>query len=110
MSAADAGVLAADPTVELEEGALGSDAVASGAVPSETGRLEPAAGALDRDSEAHDARRSSRAKRARFTRSPSFGFAQARRDAIPHLRLGKYVRFDEADLEQWLQALKRRPK
>ena len=27
----------------------------------------------------------------------------ARRDAIPHVRLGKYVRFDQGELEQWWQ-------
>ena len=36
--------------------------------------------------------------------------AQARRDAVPHLRLGKYVRFDPGDLERWIQSVKRGPK
>jgi Helix-turn-helix domain len=41
---------------------------------------------------------------------PSWLLAQARRDAVPHLRLGKYVRFDQADLERWIQTVKRGPK
>jgi excisionase family DNA binding protein len=36
--------------------------------------------------------------------------AQARRDAVPHLRLGKYVRFDRVDLERWVATMKRGPK
>lgn len=35
--------------------------------------------------------------------------AQARRDAVPHLRFGKYVRFDPADLERWIVSVKRGP-
>lgn len=31
----------------------------------------------------------------------SWVMAEARRNAIPHVRLGKYVRFDQADLENW---------
>jgi excisionase family DNA binding protein len=33
--------------------------------------------------------------------------AQARRDAVPHVRLGKYVRFQAADLERWIETRKR---
>ena len=33
--------------------------------------------------------------------------AQARKDGVPHLRLGKYVRFDPADLENWIKSQKR---
>ena len=35
--------------------------------------------------------------------------AQARLNAIPHLRLGKYVRFDEHELAAWLTTVKRGP-
>ena len=38
---------------------------------------------------------------------PTWLLAQARRDSIPHLRLGKYVRFDPADLEHWIETRKR---
>jgi excisionase family DNA binding protein len=31
----------------------------------------------------------------------------ARSGAIPHVRLGRYVRFDLADVEAWLEACKR---
>ncbi len=41
---------------------------------------------------------------------PTWLLAQARRDGIPHLRLGKYVRFDRRDLERWIESLKRGPK
>jgi Helix-turn-helix domain len=41
---------------------------------------------------------------------PSWLLAQARRDAVPHLRLDKYVRFDAADLERWIESVKRGPK
>jgi hypothetical protein len=37
----------------------------------------------------------------------SWLLAQARRDAVPHLRLGKYVRFDPVDLERWAETRKR---
>jgi len=40
----------------------------------------------------------------------SWLLAQARRDKVPHVRLGKYVRFDPADLEQWIVSVKRGPK
>jgi Helix-turn-helix domain len=40
----------------------------------------------------------------------SWLLAQARRDAIPHVRLGKYVRFDEVDLLAWLETVKGWPK
>ena len=36
--------------------------------------------------------------------------AQARQDKVPHVRLGKYVRFDPADLEAWLPTHKRGPR
>jgi hypothetical protein len=29
---------------------------------------------------------------------------------VPHVRLGKYVRFDPADLARWIEAVKRGPK
>jgi excisionase family DNA binding protein len=31
----------------------------------------------------------------------------ARSGAIPHVRLGRYVRFDVADIDAWLEACKR---
>lgn len=31
----------------------------------------------------------------------SWVLAQARRNRIPHVRLGRYVRFDPAELEAW---------
>jgi excisionase family DNA binding protein len=31
----------------------------------------------------------------------SWVLAQARSDRIPHVRFGRYVRFDEAELERW---------
>lgn len=40
----------------------------------------------------------------------SWLLAQARRDAVPHVRLGRYVRFVEADLERWIETVKRGPK
>jgi hypothetical protein len=40
----------------------------------------------------------------------SWLLAQARRDNVPHVRLGKYVRFDPADLERWIVSVKRGPK
>ena len=35
--------------------------------------------------------------------------AEARADRIPHVRLGKYVRFDEAELGRWALARQRGP-
>lgn len=40
---------------------------------------------------------------------PSWVLAQARRDAIPHIRLGRYVRFDPVDLESWSKSRTRGP-
>jgi excisionase family DNA binding protein len=34
---------------------------------------------------------------------------QARRDAIPHVRLGRYVRFDPEELMAWTRARTRGP-
>jgi excisionase family DNA binding protein len=36
--------------------------------------------------------------------------AQAREDAIPHVRLGRYVRFDADDLREWAQERRRGPR
>jgi hypothetical protein len=36
--------------------------------------------------------------------------AQAREDKVPHVRLGKYVRYDPEDLERWIATVKRGPK
>jgi hypothetical protein len=38
---------------------------------------------------------------------PTWLLAQARKDGVPHLRLGKYVRFDPADFENWIKSQKR---
>ena len=38
---------------------------------------------------------------------PSWLLAQARRDAVPHVKLGKYVRFDQADLLAWIESVKK---
>jgi hypothetical protein len=35
--------------------------------------------------------------------------AEARADRIPHVKLGKYVRFDADELEVWLRARARGP-
>jgi excisionase family DNA binding protein len=35
--------------------------------------------------------------------------AEARRDRIPHVRLGRYVRFDPDELERWWRARMRGP-
>ena len=36
--------------------------------------------------------------------------AQARGGKVPHVKLGKYTRFDPEDLERWLASVKRGPK
>lgn len=35
--------------------------------------------------------------------------AEARADRIPHVRLGRYVRFDAAELQRWWQARRQGP-
>jgi excisionase family DNA binding protein len=39
----------------------------------------------------------------------SWVLAEARRDRIPHVRLGRYVRFDPAELEAWWRGRMRSP-
>jgi excisionase family DNA binding protein len=39
----------------------------------------------------------------------SWVLAEARADRIPHVRLGKYVRFEAAELEAWWQSRRRGP-
>jgi excisionase family DNA binding protein len=39
----------------------------------------------------------------------SWVLAQARADRIPHVRLGRYVRFDPAELEAWWRGRMRGP-
>lgn len=39
----------------------------------------------------------------------SWVLAQARRDAIPHVRLSRYVRFDADELEAWWRSRARGP-
>jgi excisionase family DNA binding protein len=34
-------------------------------------------------------------------------YAEARADRIPHIRLGRYLRFHPADLEHWLVVVRR---
>lgn len=34
---------------------------------------------------------------------PSWLLTEARRNRVPHVRIGKYVRFDPAALERWAQ-------
>lgn len=40
---------------------------------------------------------------------PSWILAEARADRIPHVRLGRYVRFDADDLTTWMHARKQGP-
>jgi excisionase family DNA binding protein len=39
----------------------------------------------------------------------SWVLAEARADRIPHVRLGRYVRFDSAELQMWWQTRRRGP-
>ena len=39
----------------------------------------------------------------------SWLLAQARRDAVPHVRLGRYVRFDAEELRAWARSRMRSP-
>lgn len=36
--------------------------------------------------------------------------AEARAERIPHVRLGRYVRFDPAEVERWLEGRRRGPR
>lgn len=36
-------------------------------------------------------------------------YAETRRNAIPHLRLGRYVRYRRAAIEAWMARIERRP-
>ena len=40
---------------------------------------------------------------------PSWVLEAARRNAIPHIRLGRYVRFRRRDIEAWLLEQRRGP-
>jgi excisionase family DNA binding protein len=40
----------------------------------------------------------------------SWVLSEARADRIPHIRLGRYVRFDAGELEQWWQSRQRGPR
>jgi excisionase family DNA binding protein len=40
---------------------------------------------------------------------PSWVLAEARADRIPHIRLGRYVRFDGAEVEAWWRGRVRGP-
>lgn len=41
---------------------------------------------------------------------PSWLLSEARSNRVPHVRLGKYVRFDPSDLATWTRAQARGPK
>jgi excisionase family DNA binding protein len=43
----------------------------------------------------------------RVTRA--WAYAETRRNAIPHLRLGRYVRYRRAAIEAWMAQIERRP-
>jgi excisionase family DNA binding protein len=36
-------------------------------------------------------------------------YAETRRNAIPHLRLGRYVRYRRSAIEEWMRAVERGP-
>lgn len=36
-------------------------------------------------------------------------YAETRRDAIPHLRLGRYVRYRRSAIEAWMRTIERGP-
>lgn len=36
-------------------------------------------------------------------------YAQTRRNALPHLRLGRYVRYRRSAIEAWMKAVERGP-
>ncbi|HWI06936.1 MAG TPA: helix-turn-helix domain-containing protein [Solirubrobacteraceae bacterium] len=36
-------------------------------------------------------------------------YAETRRNAIPHLRLGRYVRYRRDAIEAWMERIERRP-
>jgi excisionase family DNA binding protein len=40
---------------------------------------------------------------------PTWLLAEARRDRVPHVRFGRYVRFDPEELERWWRARMRGP-
>ncbi len=42
--------------------------------------------------------------------NPRWVLGAARRNAIPHIRLGRYVRFRRVDLEAWLLEQRRGPR
>lgn len=37
-------------------------------------------------------------------------YAQTRRDALPHLRLGRYVRYRRSAIETWMRQVERGPR
>jgi excisionase family DNA binding protein len=41
---------------------------------------------------------------------PSWVRAQARAERIPHIKLGKYTRFERGELERWYQSRRRGPR
>jgi excisionase family DNA binding protein len=41
--------------------------------------------------------------------TPDWVYAQSRRNGLPHVRLGRYVRFRRSAIEQWLDEVQRGP-
>jgi excisionase family DNA binding protein len=41
--------------------------------------------------------------------TPDWVYAAGRRDGLPHVRLGRYVRFQRSAIEQWLDEVQRGP-
>jgi excisionase family DNA binding protein len=41
--------------------------------------------------------------------TPDWVYAASRRDGLPHVRLGRYVRFRRSAIEQWLDEVQRGP-
>jgi excisionase family DNA binding protein len=42
--------------------------------------------------------------------STAWVYAESRRDALPHVRLGRYVRFRRSAIERWLADVQRGPR
>ena len=42
--------------------------------------------------------------------STAWVYAETRRNALPHVRLGRYVRFRRSAIEQWLDDVERGPR
>jgi excisionase family DNA binding protein len=42
--------------------------------------------------------------------TPAWVYAECRRNALPHLRLGRYVRFRRSAIDRWLDGSERGPR